>query len=104
MNFIEMRKDFEAFYAEKEQAIKDVLKFEGVKGVAYDVWKASKLHTEEMAKQTVKVLAKTSNYRSSYPFVLSLFEGETFNCVLEDFKTEDDAKEWAKTNGYRVVE
>jgi len=69
----------------------------------FKVWLAAKEHAKEMAKPTVKILIKSKITDTSYPFVLSLFEGETFNGVLEDFRTEDDAKEWAKVNGYRVI-
>lgn len=68
-------------------------------------WLAAKEHAAEMAKPTVKIKVKPVCFsESTYPFVVSLFEGEVFNGVLEDFKTETDAKEWAKRNGYRVIE
>lgn len=68
-------------------------------------WLAAKRHAAEMAKPTVRIKPKSVfSAPSNYPFVVSLFEGETFNGVLEDFSTKEGAIEWANRNGYRVIE
>jgi len=70
----------------------------------FDVWLKAKAHAEEMAKPEVVIMRKgRSAAPTGYPFNVCLFEGETFNGVLEDFRTREDAERWAKDNGYRVV-
>lgn len=69
----------------------------------FDTWLAAKEHAAEMAKLTVKIIRSTS-VCTRYPWVVSLFDGETFNGVLEDFTTKEDAEAWARNCGYRVIE
>jgi hypothetical protein len=95
----EIRKAFEAWWlAENTTPSKER------KRCAFAGWKAAMAYSEEMRKPTVKIVPCRSNSNSSYPFVVSLFEGSRFDGALEDFRTEDDAVEWALTNGYRVIE
>jgi hypothetical protein len=70
----------------------------------FTVWLKAKEHAVEMAKPTVKIKTKSHTMDTSYPFVVALFEGSRFDGALEDFRTEDDAVQWALTNGYRVIE
>lgn len=55
-------------------------------------------------KPTVRILPSRRPASTSYPFVVSLFEGSRFDGALEDFRTMEDAKEWAERNGYQVLE
>lgn len=71
----------------------------------FAIWLKAKQHAADMAKPTVKVKPKGLNTEfSQYQWVVSLFEGETFNGVLEDFTTKEDAEAWARNCGYRVIE
>jgi hypothetical protein len=69
----------------------------------FELWLAAKAHAKESVKPTVKIIPSTAA-QTSYPYIVSLFEGDVFNGVLEDFRTEEDAKDWAVANGYQVVE
>lgn len=69
----------------------------------FDAWLAAKAHALEMAKPTTVKIMTSSRESAPYPCIVSLFEGETFNGVLEDFHTTEEASEWAISNGYRVV-
>ena len=83
---------------------KDTFDHPGVQ-FTFEGWLAAKEHAAEMAKPTVKVKPKCLNTEfSQYQWVVSLFEDETFNGVLEDFITKEDAEAWARNCGYRVIE
>jgi hypothetical protein len=55
-------------------------------------------------KPTVRILPLRRQADTSYPFIVSLFEGDKFVGVLEDFRTKEDATKWAESNGYQVAE
>ena len=95
MNIEEERKAFKQYTALDSKVYNDEFGF----------WLKAKAHAEEMAKPTVRIKRSGRPAAStSYPFIVALFEGETFNGVLEDFSTEEAAIQWAKDNGYRVIE
>lgn len=72
---------------------------------AFNGWLDAKRYAAEMAKLTVKIKPKGLNTEfSQYQWVVSLFDGEAFNGVLEDFTTKEDAEAWARNCGYRVIE
>lgn len=70
---------------------------------AFVGWCKAKEHAAKMAKPTVKIMV-SGQVAALYPYVVSLFDGESFCGVLEDFRTVKEAKEWAFAAGYRVVE
>lgn len=95
MNIEEERKAFKQYTALDSKIYND----------EFATWLKAKQHAADMAKPTVKVKPKGLNAEfSQYKWVVSLFEGETFNGVLEDFTTKEDAEAWARNCGYRVIE
>jgi len=95
MNIEEERKAFKQYTALDSKVYNDELA----------IWLKAKQHATDMAKPTVKIKPKgIYSEMSAYQWVVSLFEGETFNGVLEDFITKEDAEAWARSCGYRVIE
>lgn len=76
----------------------------GRKETAFNGWCLAKAHAEQMAKPTVKIKPKGAmGHPTSYPFVMTLWKGDKWQGVVEDFRTYKEAEQWAKDNGYRVV-
>lgn len=65
----------------------------------FNIWLAAKRHAEEMAKQTVVI------NESHYGWSVSLTDNGTFNGVVKDeMASAEEARVWATSNGYRVIE
>lgn len=65
----------------------------------FPVWLAAKAHAAEMAKDAVRVKKR--------PFKLhgwGVYVGGTYHMRLAIGATKEDATQWAKDNGYRVIE
>lgn len=103
MNLEEERKAFEKAVENNSLNAKWFLTQYRGKEAMFELWLAAKAHAAEEAKPTVKIVPSTGA-QASYPYIVSLFEGEAFNGVLEDFRTETEARAWATANGYRVIE
>lgn len=66
----------------------------------FEVWLAAKAHAEEMLKRpcVIEPWPKFGTWSVKKP------KGQAFRNIRLEFATAEDAKAWAKENGYRVIE
>ena len=93
MNIEEERKAFTQYTALDSKVYND----------KFAIWLKAKQHATDIAKLTVKIMS-SSRESAPYPYIVSLFDGEAFKGVLEDFTNKEDAETWARNCGYRVIE
>lgn len=104
MNVEEERKAFEKTCPMPEGVnITNAEYFKMYRDAQFEIWVKAKEHATEMAKTQVVIKMKGPRSEpSSYPWIVKTVSGPCPG-VLEDFRTEEDAVEWATNCGYRRV-